>query len=326
VFLGTHSIERAKKIVFTVFRCLSYCRDVLASNCSHITIDCKKLISNEAQAVMLIQLIATLLAASSFALTASSMPFPTDKVLCILYSKGGIADVGRHSVRAALDATSSVVIRVLTEDPKTLLEETNWNCGCDSHTFSEEELKRLDIRTVDITKDDLQPHLDNVGGVISALGNRQLYYGHNVGTQGTQNLVNAMEARKIPRLVAITSVGLSEDWPPLEFHWLGGILKWMFVISRCHVDLQGVENTIKSSTSLDYLLIRPVGLSEGRRPKGEWFVQKKKGESKVGPDMSKMDCARFAVSEVMDPTYNRRGVVVGSNWETFTLDESKAEL
>jgi hypothetical protein len=70
---------------------------------------------------MLIQLIPTLLAASSFALTASSMPFPTDKVLRILYSKGGIADVGRHSVRAALDATSSVVIRFLTEDPKTLV-------------------------------------------------------------------------------------------------------------------------------------------------------------------------------------------------------------
>ena len=275
---------------------------------------------------MLVELIPTLLAASLLALTASSMPFPTDKVLCILYSKGGIADVGRHSVRAALDATTSVEIRVLTEDPKTLLDETNWNCGCKSHTFTEAELKRLDVRTVDVTKDDLHPHLENVGGVISALGNRQIYYGHNVGTQGTQNLVKAMEARQIQRLVAITSVGLSEDWPPLEFHWMGGILKWIFVFSRCHVDLQGVENAIKASTSLDYLLIRPVGLSEARRPKGEWFVQKKKGESKVGPDMSKLDCARFAVSEILEPSYNRQGVVVGSDWDTFTMDESKAEL
>ena len=33
--------------------------------------------------------------------------------------------------------------------------------------------KRLDVMAVDVTKDDLQPHLDNVGGAISALGNLQ---------------------------------------------------------------------------------------------------------------------------------------------------------
>ena len=114
------------------------------------------------------------LVASFFVLTeTSSMPFPTDKILCILYSSGGTADVGRHAVKAALDATSLSMIRVLTKDPKTLLEDTNWKCGCDPHEFTEAELKRLDIMAVDVTKDDLQPHLDNVGGAISALGNLQ---------------------------------------------------------------------------------------------------------------------------------------------------------
>lgn len=32
--------------------------------------------------------------------------------------------------------------------------------------------------------------------------------------------------------------------------------------------------------------------------------------------MSKMDCASFAVHEVLEPTYNRRGVVIGSNWDS----------
>ena len=270
-------------------------------------------------------LIPTLVASFLFSLT-SSMPFPTDKILCILYSSGGTADVGRHAVKAALDATSLSMIRVLTKDPKTLLEDTNWKCGCDPHEFTEAELKRLDIMAVDVTKDDLQPHLDNVGGVISALGNRQPFFGDRVAAKGTQNLVKAMEANKIQRLVAVTSVGLSEDWPPVEFHWVGNILKWIFILTGSNRDLQGAENAIKASTSLDYLLVRPVGLGEDRRPKGEWFVQKQKGEDKLGPDFSKMDCASFAVSEVMDPTYSRRGVVVGSNWETFVMDEPKTEL
>jgi hypothetical protein len=96
--------------------------------------------------------------------TTPRMPFPTDKILCILYSAGGTADVGRHAVKAALDANAKLNIRVLTKDPKTLLEESNWKCACDPHSFSKEELKRLDVRAVDVTKDDLQPHLDNVGG------------------------------------------------------------------------------------------------------------------------------------------------------------------
>ena len=257
------------------------------------------------------------------------MQFPANKILCVLYSSGGIGDVGRHAVKAALEASPDSRIRVLTADPKTLLEETDWKCGCgEPHSFSPAELSRLDVRAVDVTKDDLRPHLDNVEAVISALGNRQIYYGHSVGTRGTQNLVQAMEACQIRRLVAVTSVGLSEDWPPMEFHWLGSLVKWMFTFTRCHVDLQGVETAIHSSasSSLDYLLVRPVGLSEGRRPKGEWFVQKKKGDDKVGPDMGKMDCARFVVSEVMRPTFNRQGVVVGSDWESFNLEDSRAAL
>ena len=256
------------------------------------------------------------------------MQFPTNKVLCILYSSGGIGDVGRHAVKVAIEASSDSKIRVLTSDVKTLLEETHWKCGCgDPHIFSKAELQRLDVRAVDVTKDDLKPHLDNVGVVISALGNREINNPRRVGKSGTQNLVQAMEACKIRRLVAVTSVGLSEDWPPLEFHWLGGILKWMFAFTRCHVDLQGAETAIQSSSpSLDYLLVRPVGLSEERRPKGEWFVQRKKGEDKLGPDMGKMDCARFVVSEAMQPTFHRQGVVVGSNWENFDLGDSKAQL
>jgi hypothetical protein len=255
----------------------------------------------------------------------TTMPFPTDKIICILYSAGGTADVGRHAVKAALDANAKVNIRVLTNDPKTLLEETNWKCGCDPHSFSKEELKRLDVRAVDLTKDDLRPHLDNVGGVVSALGNRQPMYGSRVGAKGTKNLVNAMEAAKIQRLVAITSMGLSEDWPPGEFHWAGDALKWIFRLTGSNRDLQGAENAILASTSLDYLLVRPVGLGEERRPKGEWFVQKEKYKDKLGPDMSKMDCASFAVQEVLEPTYSRRGVVIGSNWDTFELNEPTRE-
>ena len=85
---------------------------------------------------------------------------------------------------------------------------------------------------------------------------------------------------------------------------------------RASKDLEGAENTLMTS-SLDYLIIRPVGLGEEEKPKGEWFVQKEKHKDKLGFNMSKLDCARFAVTEVLNPTYHRRAVVVGNDPKTL---------
>lgn len=126
--------------------------------------------------------------------------------------------------------------------------------------------------------------------------------------------------------MTVTSVGCNEDWPPVEFHWVGGVLKWMFrTVSRsAYKDLNGAEIALKKS-KLDYLLVRPMGLGEERKPKGEYFIQKKKGEDKVGPDMSKMDCATFVVKEALDPTYHTTAVVIGSDWDTFEFSPPKTE-
>lgn len=250
------------------------------------------------------------------------MIFPASKVFVVLYSSGGTADVGRHAVRAALDAFDGQV-RVLTKNPATLLEETDWNSGSGPHTFTTEERSRLDVRAVDFkTCDDLSPHLDDCGGIVSALGNRQPFFGDRVGEVGTTKLIQAMEKRGVERLVAITSVGLNEDWPPMEFHWAGIPLKWIFRIGRTNYsDLNKAEQAIRKSDKVDYLLVRPVGLGEERRPKNEWFIQETKHEGKLGPDMAKLDCARFAVQEVLNPTYHKRAVVIGSNWENFQMVE-----
>eukprot|EP00540_Astrosyne_radiata_P023377 CAMPEP_0116836082 /NCGR_PEP_ID=MMETSP0418-20121206/7896_1 /TAXON_ID=1158023 /ORGANISM="Astrosyne radiata, Strain 13vi08-1A" /LENGTH=281 /DNA_ID=CAMNT_0004465807 /DNA_START=242 /DNA_END=1087 /DNA_ORIENTATION=+ len=260
--------------------------------------------------------------------------FSPSKVFCILYGVGGTADVGRHAVRAALDAFPGTV-RVLTGDPEeTLLGQTNWNSACGPHTFTPEERARLDLRTIRPTSktEDWTEHLDNVGGIVSAMGNRQGFYvGHQYGKVATEKLLKAImqsqESGVVSRLVAITSVGCNEDWPPMEFHWAGGILKWLFrtLMRTGWRDLEETEKVIRSSdANLNYLIVRPVGLGEERRPKNEWFVQKEKYKDKVGPDMSKMDCARFAVQQVLEPTYENTAVVVGSDWESFTLDEPPA--
>lgn len=68
--------------------------------------------------------------------------------LVILYGIGGLSDVGRHAVRAALDAGVSH-IKVLTQHPE-LLELPYWKCSCpEPHTFTDEERQRFQVVKVD---------------------------------------------------------------------------------------------------------------------------------------------------------------------------------
>lgn len=248
-----------------------------------------------------------------------------EKVLCIVYSPGGIGDVGRHAVRAALDQWKGTV-RVLTKSPATLLDDPNWNCSCENpHIFSDADIKRLEVVSIDVSKEEISSqHMANVGTVVSALGNRQPFYGHREGAPGTLNLIRAMEASNIDRVVAVTSVGCNEDWPPVEFHWVGGILTWLFrtVVRDGYRDLSGAETALKQS-KLNYLLVRPMGLGETQKNKGEYFIQKEKGKDKVAPVISKMDCATFVVKEALEPSYQKTAVVIGGDWENFELDPPK---
>lgn len=248
----------------------------------------------------------------------------TNPVLCILFSSGGTADVGRHAVQAALEQFDGP-IRVLTKDPK-VLQESNWNCACpEPHQV---DLTRLDVRAVDVTNDDLKEHLQDVGAVISGLGNRQPFHGDCVAQAGTRNLVNAMLHHGVSRLVMIASAGCNEDFPPMEFHWTGTVLKWLFrtVSRREYRDLCLAEDTLRNhvqANSIDYLIVRPVGLGEERSPVHAWVVQKQKYHDPLGPDMSKMDCSRFCLEEAVLPTYHRQAVVVGSDPDTFVFNPRK---
>lgn len=233
--------------------------------------------------------------------------------LAVLYSNGGLGDVGRHAILAALERKDVSSIKVLSEHPETL-QEKNWNCGCpQDHELTKEELDRIEIIPI---KDwgDIMRHFEGVTAVVSCLGNRQSFLGDRVATEGSKAVVDAMKSHGISRVVAMNSVGLGDDQPCLEYHWAGKIMDGLFatVSRRERKDLTGSETCFRESDR-DFLLIRPVGLGEDVVPVNEWFLQKEKFKDKVGINMAKLDCARFMVQEALEPTKHRTAVVIGND-------------
>jgi hypothetical protein len=163
---------------------------------------------------------------------------------------------------------------------------------------------------------------DTYTSVVSCVGNRQSI-GHNDAAEAAEHLVlPAMQQNKVQRLVCITSVGVEEDWPALEFFCVGRVaLSCMFrTVSRgAFRDLTKMERLVRAAP-LDYLLVRPVGIGEDVEPAGRWQVQDRKGGDELGFNMAKLDVARFAVREALRPELHKTAVVIGA-----VLDESKAQ-
>ena len=236
------------------------------------------------------------------------------KLLVILYGSGGLSDVGRHALQAALELPN-VECRVLTQHPD-LLDESNWKCGCpQNHTFTEEDRRRFQVIAISSWKDagNINPHFQGATGVVSCLGNRQPFIGDWVAHEGSQAVIQGMTEHNIQRVVAITSVGVEEDRPPIEWFWGGKILSFIFMTfgRTSFADLTAMEKIYRAS-SLDYLLVRPVGLGEDVIPVGKWFLQKEKHKDVLGINLAKLDCARYMVQEALNPTRHREAVVVGS--------------
>jgi len=91
---------------------------------------------------------------------------------------------------------------------------------------------------------------------------------------------------------------------------------------KARKDLEAMEK-IYVESSLDYLFVRPVGISEECVPVGEYFIQDPGNkEVVVGGDMAKMDVARFMVDQALNPTFHRTSKTIGAEPDSPSKDQS----
>jgi hypothetical protein len=121
-----------------------------------------------------------------------------------------------------------------------------------------------------------------------------------------------------PRFVMLSSVGIAEDWPPMEWSREGQRLQGFFrtICWMQYQDLSGAElatqQGAQTNKEFDFLIVRSVILDETTIPVGGWYIQVAKHKDHPPClDLAKMDCARFMVEEAIFPSIRRRAVVVG---------------
>jgi uncharacterized protein YbjT (DUF2867 family) len=149
--------------------------------------------------------------------------------------------------------------------------------------------------------------------VIVSLGNSQNPFAMMLGARrttpanvceiGTRNIIVAMQAANVPRLLVVSAFGIGDTRANLPFAFK---LFYRTVLREHMADKERQEALVKAS-GRDWTLVQPVGLTDG--PATNNWLADTKGVIRR-QQMSRADVAAFLVSLVPGDQYSRTTVAL----------------
>ncbi|MEM8719260.1 MAG: SDR family oxidoreductase [Cyanobacteria bacterium P01_G01_bin.39] len=121
----------------------------------------------------------------------------------------------------------------------------------------------------------------------------------NVRSQGTKNIIQALEKAGIKRFICQSTLGAGDSWSNLNFYWK--YIMFGFILRKVFADHQIQEQYVRQS-DLDWTIIRPAAFIEGTRT-GKYrhgFPSKDRTSSLT---ISRPDVADFILKQLSDHTY-----------------------
>lgn len=161
--------------------------------------------------------------------------------------------------------------------------------------------ERLEVLEGDVL--DLASVEAAVGGrdaVVSAIGTGLHLCPTTVYSEGTKNVVRAMEDRDVGRLVVVSTAGLNGKDPAFP-SWYRFLLKPLFLERVKYGDMELMEEEVRGS-SLDWTVVRAGGLTDGP-PTGGYRVGPGGRLPEGRAEISRADLARFVLDQLDDRDY-----------------------
>lgn len=126
-----------------------------------------------------------------------------------------------------------------------------------------------------------------------------------VRSEGTRNIISAMEKKGVRRLVCQTSLGYGDSLQVLDrtpFYFKHIIVP--FFLRRAFADHQLQEDLIQRSR-LDWIIVRPGNLTDGERT-GRYRHGFRATDKTITVNISRADVADFMLGQLSDNTYLRK--------------------
>lgn len=121
-----------------------------------------------------------------------------------------------------------------------------------------------------------------------------------VRSEGTKNIIKAMQQTHIRRLIVQSSLGVGDSRDNLNFYWKH--IMFGMLLRNAYNDHIRQEDYVKQS-NLDWTIVRPAALIEGARTSGQYRHGFSPTDKTTALEISIADVAEFMVTQLVDDTY-----------------------
>jgi putative NADH-flavin reductase len=123
-----------------------------------------------------------------------------------------------------------------------------------------------------------------------------------VRSVGTKNIVSAMEALKVKRLICQSTLGTAESIGNLNFFWKRIMFGWF--LKDIFLDHELQEKYVKES-DLNWTIVRPAAFTDGEKT-GQYFHGFNPNDKSLKLKISRADVADFVIKQIGDNSYLRQ--------------------
>jgi putative NADH-flavin reductase len=145
----------------------------------------------------------------------------------------------------------------------------------------------------------VQEAVSGQDAVLSALGHRRFFIKTNILSEGTRNIIHAMEKQNVNRFISITSLGINDSRFKLGLYYTLFVIP--VIVLFYFLDKRKQEKLIRSSR-LDWTIVRPGQLTNGKK-RGRYKHGANVGNYFLTKMISRADVAHFMLCQLTDPTY-----------------------
>lgn len=195
---------------------------------------------------------------------------------------GGTGGIGRELIKQALE--SGHIVCALIRNPKNLkIEHPN--------------LKIIEGNVLDFDK--VKMSVSGQDAVISSLGHKRFFIKTTILSEGTKNIIQAMELQNVKRFICITSLGINNSRFKMGLYYTLFVIP--VIIFFYFWDKSKQEKLIQNS-KLDWTIVRPGQLTNGKK-RGKYKHGLNVGNYILTKMISRADVAHFILSQLNDKAY-----------------------
>ncbi|MGK7887915.1 MAG: NAD(P)-dependent oxidoreductase [Leptolyngbyaceae cyanobacterium] len=123
-----------------------------------------------------------------------------------------------------------------------------------------------------------------------------------IRSEGTQQIIQAMEKVGIRRLICLSTLGTGDSWNNLDFYWK--YLMFGFILRQVFADHERQEAFVRNS-NLDWTIVRPGALTDGPLT-GQYRHHFPGTDRNITLQISRADVADFILKQLSDPASLRQ--------------------